>query len=127
MTRDFYGFLPFLQERLGYVTDDTGFESWQTRKFLLSISSQTGSRAKMNGYQVKRPERKVLHFQLSSVEVKNERNYTSFPTICFSGLYRNKFIFYLDIRCTLFLYFLFFLKNHKYFSLPLSLSFDRNC
>jgi len=100
MTRDFYGSLPFLQERISNIL-------------------QTGSRSKLNGYQVKRSEREVRHFQLSSVEVKNERNYTSSPATCFSGLYRNNFTFYLDISSTLFLYFLF---SEKIINTFLSLS-----
>jgi hypothetical protein len=39
MTRDFYGFLPSLEERLGYGMDDTGFDSRQTKRFMLSITS----------------------------------------------------------------------------------------
>jgi hypothetical protein len=76
---------------------------------------QTGSTARLNGYQVKRPEREVRHFQLSSSEIKNERNCTPSPTICFSGLYRNSFTFSLDIRCTLFFISFFFLKINNVF------------
>jgi hypothetical protein len=50
---------------------------------------QTGSRARLSGYQLKKPEREVSHFQLSRAEVKNDRNCTCSPAICFSCLCRN--------------------------------------
>ena len=67
---------------------DTGFESRQI-KFYIVDNCQAGSRDRLNGCQVKRPEREFRHFQLSSAEFKNERNCTSAPTVCFSVLYRN--------------------------------------